>query len=117
MLTTIDIGLSVNDSDGNAVSAPYNGIGVGDGSSDMSFNGTLVNGSGQFSFSAPGLASAGNDHTGSIGVVVDLGTTPWLRFNWDASADGSLEDAPLKTATFGQYRGNDRIIYWREVLP
>ncbi|WP_369821220.1 DUF6701 domain-containing protein [Oleiphilus sp. HI0080] len=42
---------------------------------------------------------------------------PWLRFNWDASADGSLEDAPLRFATFGQYRGNDRIIYWREVFP
>ena len=115
--SAIDIGLSVNDSDGNAVSAPYTGISVGDGSSDMSYNATLVNGSGEFSFSPPGLAAAGNDHTGSIGVVVDLGTMPWLRFNWDASADGSLEDAPQRFATFGQYRGNDRIIYWREVLP
>ncbi|KZZ52598.1 hypothetical protein A3758_11465 [Oleiphilus sp. HI0118] len=115
--SAIDIGLSVNDSDGNAVSAPYAGISVGDGSSDMSFNSTLANGSGQFRFSPPGLASAGDDHTGSIGVVVDLGTMPWLRFNWDASADGSLEDAPLRFATFGQYRGNDRIIYWREVFP
>ena len=36
--------------------------------------------------------------------------------NWkkdDLDGDGSL-DAPTATATFGVYRGHDRVIYWRE---
>ncbi len=59
-------------------------------------------------FSAPG---AGN--TGEISVDVDLGALPWLRFDWDG--DGVFDDdPPTTTATFGRFRGNDRIIYWRE---
>ncbi|RAJ99236.1 hypothetical protein B0I24_103236 [Aliidiomarina maris] len=34
----------------------------------------------------------------------------WLRYNWD----GSVEQDPSATATFGQFRGNDRIIFWLE---
>lgn len=36
----------------------------------------------------------------------------WLEDDWNN--DGVLAD-PSATATFGVYRGNDRIIYWREV--
>ncbi|MBE0485619.1 DUF6701 domain-containing protein [Marinobacter sp.] len=36
----------------------------------------------------------------------------WLKDDW--GNDGALTD-PSATATFGVYRGNDRIIYWREV--
>lgn len=35
----------------------------------------------------------------------------WLEGDW--SQDGALED-PSATATFGVFRGNDRIVYWRE---
>lgn len=35
----------------------------------------------------------------------------WLQDDW--SGDGTLE-APAATATFGVYRGHDRVIYWRE---
>ncbi|RBP20550.1 Calx-beta domain-containing protein [Marinobacter pelagius] len=35
----------------------------------------------------------------------------WLEGDWDQ--DGALED-PSATATFGVFRGNDRIVYWRE---
>ncbi|WP_250656328.1 DUF6701 domain-containing protein [Alkalimarinus coralli] len=40
----------------------------------------------------------------------------WLKYDWDGSGSisGSV-DAPSATATFGRYRGHDRIIYWREV--
>lgn len=34
----------------------------------------------------------------------------WLRYNWD----GSVEQGPSAVATFGQFRGNDRIIFWLE---
>jgi MSHA biogenesis protein MshQ len=36
----------------------------------------------------------------------------WQQFDWDG--DGMLQ-SPSAIATFGVYRGNDRIIYWREV--
>lgn len=36
----------------------------------------------------------------------------WLEHDWDG--DGISED-PSATATFGVYRGHDRVIYWREV--
>ncbi len=43
----------------------------------------------------------------------------WLKFNWDTVDDGSdgniFDDNPSGVATFGLYRGNDRIISWREV--
>ena len=37
----------------------------------------------------------------------------WLRFDWDNNA-GSADTNPRANAVFGRYRGNDRIINWRE---
>lgn len=39
---------------------------------------------------------------------------PWLQFNWEDS-DGVNYLNPRGTAGFGQFRGNDRIIYQREL--
>jgi MSHA biogenesis protein MshQ len=43
----------------------------------------------------------------------------WLKFKWDnldADSDGNLyDDNPSAVLNFGIYRGNDRIISWREV--
>ena len=113
--TNITAGISVTDSSGASVSSPYNSIAVGDGSSALTFDGPVSGGGASLSFAQPGLAAPGDNHSGSIALEVDLTTLPWLRFNWDGSVDGSLEDAPVSAATFGQYRGHDRIIYWREV--
>jgi len=53
----------------------------------------------------------------------DLSDKKWLQHYWgrepEESSDDPAEDAlqnPRATATFGVYRGNDRIIYWREVF-
>lgn len=113
--TNITAGISVTDSGGASVSSPYNSITVGDGSSALTFDGPVSGGLASLTFAQPGLAAPGDDHSGSIDFEVDLTTLPWLRFNWDGSVDGSLEDAPVSAATFGQYRGHDRIIYWREI--
>lgn len=53
---------------------------------------------------------------GKFVVKVDLTTLPWLRFDWNQ--DGNYSDVSLPDANFvfGSYRGNDRIIYWRERL-
>jgi hypothetical protein len=42
----------------------------------------------------------------------------WLQFDWqnlDTKNDGPYTDNPTATLNFGLYRGNDRIISWREV--
>ncbi len=42
----------------------------------------------------------------------------WLQFDWlnvDSNFDGPYDQNPTAIATFGVFRGNDRIISWREV--
>lgn len=56
---------------------------------------------------APGLNQYGS-------LRVQLNVPSWLQFDWDG--DGSV-DLPTATATFGRYRGSDRVIYWREQIP
>ncbi|NRB38478.1 MAG: LamG domain-containing protein [Pseudomonadales bacterium] len=83
-------------------------IAVGAGTSDFSLtNNNIINTENALLFSSPG---AGN--TGSINININLSSQPWLRFNW---LNSGLIDHPEVTATFGRYRGNDRVIYWQEV--
>lgn len=58
------------------------------------------------------LKSPGANNTGDIGV--SLISPIWLKFDWDG--DGSDDNDPTGIASFGLYRGDDRIIYWREVF-
>jgi MSHA biogenesis protein MshQ len=83
-------------------------VGPDGGTSNFSYNSPLSGGNAGFLFTAPG---AGED--GEIGVSIDLLTFPWLQYDWND--DGSLQNPPSTTAMFGQYRGHDRIIYWREI--
>lgn len=53
--------------------------------------------------SAPGLGNTGT-------VELSLDVENWLTFDWL----GSGEVEPTATATFGGFRGHDRVIYWRE---
>lgn len=55
------------------------------------------------------LASPGEGNTGE--VTVDYTVPDWLQD--DVDGDGTL-DLPSALATFGVYRGHDRIIYWQE---
>jgi MSHA biogenesis protein MshQ len=87
----------------------FNAIPVGSGSSNFSLNSPLILGEDEnFRLSAPG-----SFNVGEIDIAVDLSAQPWLQYDWNT--DGSLENHPAITASFGQYRGHDRIIYWREV--
>ena len=53
---------------------------------------------------------------GAFIVVVDMTNLPWLRFDWNQDGDYSDTKLPNANFSFGSYRGNDRVIYWRERL-
>lgn len=56
------------------------------------------------------LAAPGAGNQGEINLTWPVPV--WLQYDWNG--DGTL-DNPSALATFGVYRGNDRIIYWKEV--
>ncbi|MDA3970011.1 MAG: hypothetical protein PF442_01530 [Desulfobulbaceae bacterium] len=55
-----------------------------------------------------------NTNTGTLEYTLTVPS--WLQYEWDDPADNDYVDNPSATATFGIYRGNDRIINWREIL-
>ncbi|WP_054966212.1 DUF6701 domain-containing protein [Thiohalorhabdus denitrificans] len=61
------------------------------------------------------LAAPGEGSTGYVDVRADLVELPWLEV--DRDGDGSFTEYPQVRATFGRYRGDDRILYWQEVFP
>ena len=78
---------------------------LGDGNGALA--GTeLGSGDAALSFTAPNV-------TGYTDITVDASAIPYLRFDWDG--DGNHDnDPPTARATFGSFRGDDRIIYWQE---
>jgi len=77
----------------------------------VGMTGTLSNGIGEDAvwMTAP-VNIPGTTNTGDVQVIYSAPL--WLQDDFDG--DGELED-PEGTASFGVYRGHDRIIYWREV--
>jgi len=57
------------------------------------------------------LKATGAGNQGQIGV--SYSTFPWLQYDWNK--DSVHNNNPDAVATFGLFRGNDRVIYWREV--
>ncbi|WP_095504781.1 DUF6701 domain-containing protein [Paraferrimonas sedimenticola] len=55
-------------------------------------------------------------YRGQVTAPLELSDTPWLRWywNWNDSSAPTLQN-PRASAYFGTYRGNDRVIFWREV--
>ncbi len=68
----------------------------------------FYNGDAGLNFTAPGSGNVGEFDLGA-----SLANYPWLQFDWNG--DGNYNNDPAGVITFGQYRGNDHIIYWREV--
>lgn len=61
-------------------------------------------------FTAPG-----SDNRGTFNVSLNMTGLSWLTDDWNK--DNSFSDTNYTaTYTFESYRGNDRIIYWREIL-
>ncbi|WP_448565572.1 DUF6701 domain-containing protein [Thalassotalea ganghwensis] len=70
---------------------------------DTFFDGVLN----KLTFSAPVIGQQGS-------VIFEYEVPTWLKYDWD-DGDGPFEQNPSAVITFGLYRGNDRIISWREV--
>lgn len=81
------------------------------GSTTPGGSGTLVSGiaplGSQIALSAPGPNNLGT-------VALEFDVDDWLKYDWDNNPV-TPDTNPTATATFGQYRGHDRIIYWREL--
>ncbi|MFA6900529.1 MAG: DUF6701 domain-containing protein [Desulfurivibrionaceae bacterium] len=63
-------------------------------------------------------------YVGSVDVTALIDTTtppppwyplPWLLYEWDG-LDNDYNENPTGRVNFGIYRGNDRIINWREII-
>ncbi|KGJ92357.1 LamG domain-containing protein [Colwellia psychrerythraea] len=57
-------------------------------------------------FSAPGAGKIGS-------LEVEYQVPPWLQYDWNNDSD--FDNNPTAKLTFGLFRGNDRIIYQREI--
>ncbi len=81
----------------------------GSGQTDASYHSAnLVAGDAQLQFSAPGEGQLGR-----VDILLELSSAlPFLRY--DYSGDGTVTDPPQFSASFGHFRGSDRVIYWRE---
>jgi predicted acyltransferase (DUF342 family) len=58
------------------------------------------------------LVAPGAGHQGKIGVSYDA--SDWLKYDWNVN--GVYDDNPSAVASFGMFRGNDRVISWQEVF-
>lgn len=67
----------------------------------------ITAGKGTIEFSAAGLGNEGS-------VIFEYAADSWLKT--ENTGDGNYTDDPFGQITFGQFRGTDRMIYWREVI-
>ena len=89
-------------------SATITDISLAPATTTASGSGTFVSGeSNMLTLSSPGAGNRGS-------VMVEFDVPEWLKYDWDN--DGAYDDNPSAQATFGLYRGNDRIIYRQEVF-
>ena len=72
---------------------------------DVTASGVDIGNGQYFTLSAP-------KKTGTL--LYTLAVDPWLQYEWIAPID--YKDNPTGRANFGIYRGNDRIINWREII-
>ncbi|EWH08755.1 hypothetical protein DS2_16014 [Catenovulum agarivorans DS-2] len=59
------------------------------------------------------FAAPGEGNQGTMTAQINLATYPYLQYDWDA--DVSLDSNITTELIWGIFRGNDRIINWREI--
>ncbi|WP_158525316.1 LamG domain-containing protein [Glaciecola sp. KUL10] len=89
---------------------------------NLSSTGTLMNGlsdSLDLRLSPPSIAGVSVSGSAIVTLIPQSNSGAWndhLNIDWDLDGDIDNADAPSAIATFGIFRGNDRIIHWREVF-
>lgn len=78
-------------------------------------------GDNDFVLSAPGTGLTGDIDIWLVPSAVGVTWPNYLNYNWNHANDDEditidVDDYPKATITFGLFRGNDRIIHWREVF-
>ena len=58
------------------------------------------------------LSAPGNNNEGNVDIRFNV--EDFLRYDWDSDMT-TTESEPVNTASFGRYRGNDRVIYRHEI--
>lgn len=104
-------GISSND---NCLAYDANDMSLTNISLDPSYS-AIVGGTGRFNAGkseAIFLQAPGIGNQGEIGVFYEA--YDWLKYDWDN--DGAFDDSPSATASFGNYRGDDKLLHWRENL-
>jgi len=67
----------------------------------------------EFIFAMPSDSNSdGFNERGSLKFEYEVPS--WLKYDWKVQ-DGTFDDNPTSSISFGLFRGNDRIISWREV--
>ena len=85
-------------------------LGIGDTQVFTINNPTVTTGGAALVLAAPNSLNTLDDNNGSVRVTTTVPT--YLQYDWD---NNGSDDNPAGIATFGIYRGDDRIIFWREV--
>ena len=97
-------------------------------SGEIAVTGTAIvsSGIGNIIFHKPldTTAGPGVGNEGSVNLLLD-NLSSWLTYSWGIDCDNAdgdndtttgVDSGACSTASFGLYRGDDRIIYWREVF-
>lgn len=127
--TTTDDGYvtSTDDSSCSTYDAPNGTLGSFTGNlsntptAEIAVTGTssVTSGVGNITFHKPGdiTLGPGAGNEGSVNLLLN-NISNWLTYNWgkDCDGDAANDTGACGTASFGLYRGDDRIIYWREVF-
>lgn len=90
-----------------ALSNWQNNLGAGETNTGASTAGTLVNGRSQ---SVLVLTAPGSNNDGAVDATLPVPS--WLLADWTGAG---VYANPSATASFGLYRGSDRVIYWKEI--
>ena len=80
---------------------------LADGDSIISLNSNITAGIGVIRFGAAGVGNEGS-------VIYQYSVDSWLQT--ENTGNANYDDNPKGKITFGQFRGNDRMIYWREIV-
>lgn len=80
---------------------------VGTGTTDLSHRQPVVDGQAGVVLSAPGAGNQGY-------LLLEIDSSSSLHFLQDRYDGSTRQSLPPLHGAFGRYRGNDRIIYWRE---